>query len=406
MNTVKGLSLKSGKNVFKISPSFNPDNLKDEYVIVSPILRLNAGENITPELLENKTKFLGLAGIKFSTKRIFSKVAQARKNLIKINSIIAVSMIIFGIIAAILFAALMIKPIINLVKGVQIVGKGDFEHKTPVITKDEIGALTKAFNKMTDDLKDAQEAMIKKKLLEEQFSIAEGIQISLIPTEKYFNTAVEVVGYYKSALGVGGDYYDYFKIDDERIGVIISDVAGKGIPASLIMVQIQTVFTTYLNKDSKSAARLIETINNNLAETIQPGLFATVLFVIYNEKSREIMFSNAGHGPLEYFSASENRINKLLTETPPTGIMPGMEYKDTTFKLNSGDIVYMYTDGITEAMSINREEFGNDRLEEIIIKSSRKSAYEINNEIVEAVQKFTKGAEQSDDISLIIMKIK
>ena len=406
LTEIKNLVFKKGKNAFKITPKFSPEDLKSEYEIVTPILRLNPTDNLTPELLKNKTKFLGLAGIKFSTKRIFSKVVEARKNLIKINSIIAVSMIIFGIIAAIFFASLMIKPIINLVKGVQIVGKGDFEHKTAITTKDEVGALTKAFNKMTGDLKDAQEAMIKKKLLEEQFSIAEGIQISLIPTDAFSSPAVEVVGYYKSALGVGGDYYDYLKIDEERIGVIICDVAGKGIPASLIMVQIQTIFTTYLNKDSKSAAKLVETVNNNLAETIQPGLFATMLFFIYNQKTGELVFSNAGHGPFEYFSAKENKINKLLTETPPTGIMPGMEYKDTKLALEKGDVVYMYTDGITEAMSISREEFGNERLEKIIKNSRTKSASEINKEIIEAVQEFTIGAEQSDDISLIIMKVK
>jgi sigma-B regulation protein RsbU (phosphoserine phosphatase) len=315
-------------------------------------------------------------------------------------------MIIFGVIIAIGFTTMMIKPIYNLASGVQIVGTGNLDYQIEVKTKDEIGSLAKQFNKMTGELKIAQEEMFKKKLLEEQFSLAEGIQTSLIPIDTYSTQHVEIVGFYRSALGVGGDYYDFFKIDEERTAVIICDVAGKGIPASLIMVQIRTIFRTFMDLQSTSAAKLVELVNNTLCQSLQAGLFATMLFIIYNSKTKELMFSNAGHGPLEYLSVKTNKIEKITVESPPTGVMPGVKYEDKKVKMSAGDIVYLYTDGISEAMSMTREEYGNERLEGMIKKNAKASAEYINSSLISDLAEFVGDAEQSDDISLIVMKIK
>ena len=214
------------------------------------------------------------------------------------------------------------------------------------------------------------------------------------------------MGFYRSALGVGGDYYDFFKIDTDRTAVIICDVAGKGIPASLIMVQIRTIFRTFIDSQNISAARLLELVNNTLSQSLQAGLFATMLFIIYNSRTRELMFSNAGHGPLEYFSTKTGKFEKVMIESPPTGVMPGVKYEDRKLVMTPGDIVYLYTDGISEAMSEVREEFGNDRMEAIIKKNAKESAEHINKSMISSLADFVGNAEQSDDISLIIMKIK
>jgi serine phosphatase RsbU (regulator of sigma subunit) len=391
-----------------IQPVFNVENLQSEYTLYYPIIFIkDKDQKFTLNQDDYGKRFLGVARIDFSTQRIFNLLKSERDRIFRLTLIIAAIMVGFGLIGAILLSYITVKPITRLVQGVRTVGEGNLEHQIPISTKDEIGLLTFEFNQMTRQLKAAQEEIIKKKVLEEQFSIAEGIQRSLIPSPSMKLKDLSIQGYYKAALGVGGDYFDYFEIDEEHMAVILSDVAGKGIPAALMMVNIRTVYRTYIKQKDITPVEIVSIVNNVLAEDLSSDMFATLFFYIYNRKTRDLLFCNAGHGPLTYYSVREKQVKTVDSRTMPVGIMPdNPQYTNQETRLEPGDIAIVFTDGISEAMNTEREEFGEDRLYSIVAENADKSAEEINRAVIDALDEFVGEAPQHDDISLIIMKIK
>ena len=396
----------SKKPVLLIDPPVDTENLLKKYSLYYPVLY---SKDKNYDMTENDigTKFLGYTKIEFSTEKIFKVIEEQKNEIFKITIIIAIIMIAFGVVGAVFLSYLTVKPITNLVSGVKIVGEGNLEHQIPIKTHDEIGRLTFEFNKMTYQLLQAQDELIKKKVLEEQFSIAEGIQRSLIPTTKLILKELEISGFYKAALGVGGDYFDYFEIDKDRVGGILSDVAGKGIPAALMMVNIRTVFRTNIKRPNITPKEIINILNNVLAEDLANDMFATLFFYIYNKKTKEIIFCNAGHGPLTYYCAKEKKVKTVISRTMPLGVMPNnTQYTNQNTKLESGDIVILFTDGISEAMNTVREEYSEERLFRMLEKNQSKDVEEINKNIISDLDDFVGEAPQHDDISFITMKIK
>ena len=388
-----------------IKPDFDTDRLEKQYSLYYPVMISKDRNNLTEK--DFGTKVIGIVRIDFSTERIFNVINLEINRIVNATFFIFVIMIGIGILGAITLAYFTVKPIKKLVEGAKIVAGGNLDYKIDIETKDEIGRLTYEFNVMTFKLKEAQEEIIKKKVLEEQFTIAEGIQRSLIPQKDLILKEVDVTGFYKAALGVGGDYFDFFQIDNDKIAVILSDVSGKGIPASLMMVNIRTVFKTYIKTEKNSPSKVVSIINNVLSEDLSSDMFATLFFYIFNKRTRELIFCNAGHGPLTYYSSKTRKVETIKTQTMPIGIMPNNpQYQDVKVSLSPGDIVVVFTDGVTEAMNETREEFTEERLFKIIEENSNLSSKELNAKIIQELANFVGSAPQHDDISLIVMKVK
>ena len=387
-----------------ISPKFDVDELQKQYSLYYPVL-VSKDKFLTESDIGKK--IIGIVRIDFSTERIFYVIDAEINRIVRTTLFIFIIMIALGILGAATLAYFTVKPIKKLVEGAKIVAGGNLDYKIGIETNDEIGRLTYEFNLMTAKLKQAQEEIIKKKVLEEQFTIAEGIQRSLIPQGDLILKEVDITGFYKAALGVGGDYFDFFKIDDDKVAVILSDVSGKGIPASLMMVNIRTVFKTYIKTEKNSPSKVVSIINNVLAEDLSSDMFATLFFYIYNKKTKDLVFCNAGHGPLCYYSTKTKKVEIIKTQTMPIGIMPNNpQYSDVPVKLSTGDIVVVFTDGVTEAMNEKREEFTEERLFKIIEENANLSSKELNAKIIDELSKFVGTAPQHDDISLIVMKVK
>lgn len=394
------------KAMITIEPKFEVENLTDKYTLYYPIVMIK-DKNFKLTEKDFGQKFLGIARIDFSTAQILKLIEEQKNQILQISLLIAAVMIGFGIIGAILLSFTTVKPIKKLVEGVKLVAAGNLDYQNPITTKDEIGRLTFEFNKMTTQLKNAQDAIIKKKVLEEQFSIAEGIQRSLIPKSNLILNEIEVAGFYKAALGVGGDYFDFFNIDNERVGVIISDVSGKGIPAALMMVVIRTIFKTYIKRANITPKDIVTIINNVLAEDISNDMFASLFFFTFNKKTREVIFCNAGHGPFTYYSVNEKKVKTIISRTMPIGVMAdNPNYTDQKVKMAKGDVILVFTDGVSEAMNLNRDEFSEEKMYEIVEGIPQLSAQEINQTIIHELDKFVGEAPQHDDISLIVAKVK
>jgi len=293
-----------------------------------------------------------------------------------------------------------------LSEGVNIIGTGNLDYKIFVKSRDEIGVLASQFNSMTDQLKEAQSKEIENRIMQEQLDVAKEIQEGLNPMAYYQNRGIQIKGYTRAAKGVGGDYFDYIEIGEDRVGALISDVSGKGIPASLVMVMIRTVFVSSLRQDPRKiqCSKIVSAINASLSADFAIDKFATLFFMIYDKERETISFSNAGHGPLFCYRADRNICTVTKLEGVPIGIMEDSEYTQAEVPFGIGDIIVLNTDGVTEMRNDQKEEYGRSRVQKFLLKNHDLSADEIVTKLVEDVDTFQGNAPQHDDMTLLVMK--
>jgi sigma-B regulation protein RsbU (phosphoserine phosphatase) len=257
---------------------------------------------------------------------------------------------------------------------------------------------------MTAQIKDAKEKEIESRIMDEQLETAKDIQEGLNPMDYYNKNGIQIKGFTRAAKGVGGDYFDYIDIDENRVGALISDVSGKGIPASLVMVMIRTVFTTYVSRKGVDCSQVVSAINDSLSADFAIDKFATLFFMIYDRSTGELAFSNAGHGPLFCFRSSKNACTNTKLDGVPIGIMEDVVYLQAKVKLAPGDIVMMYTDGVTEMRNAAKEEYGIDRVKKFLIDNNQANAEELVEKLVRDVDDFRGEVPPHDDETMLIFK--
>lgn len=245
---------------------------------------------------------------------------------------------------------------------------------------------------------------LEKQRLEKDLETARNIQKNLLPQKIFQPSHLEIAAYNASAKMVGGDYYDIVKLDDEKILIAVADVSGKGVPAALLMANLQA-FLKSICKQKLPLSEATNLMNDLVAENTTLGSFITFFWGIFDNAKKEFTYVNAGHNPpLHVYN---NSINKLKKGGMILGVLPTtIPYASDTILLNSGDCLVLFTDGITEAMNAKGEEFTDERLEKLVINFCSSGSEELLNIIKQNVEEFTIGAEQSDDITCLVLKVK
>jgi len=246
--------------------------------------------------------------------------------------------------------------------------------------------------------------IVEKKQAERDISIANEIQMSLLPRKFPSTDKFDMYGFSIPAKGVGGDYFDYMKFGPNKVGIVIADVSGKGVPAALIMVMIRSITRTIASL-SKDANMVLSQLNNSLSGDIVEDRYATAFYCALDAEKRILNYSNAGHGPLLLFRSKTKEFELLDTEGMPVGIMPNVEYGQDFIILDKGDMGVLYTDGITEAMNEAHDLFGMDRLQNAIYKNHESTTKEIADAVLADVNEFVGTAPQHDDETMIIFKV-
>jgi len=338
----------------------------------------------------------------FSDKAIHEQARTIR------NTIIVLILVFTGaaIIAAMILAYLTTSPLKKLSEGVSIISTGNLDHKISVHSRDEIEALAEEFNLMTGELKNSKEKEIEGRIMQEQLEVAKEIQEGLNPMGFFNKNGIQIKGYTKAAKGVGGDYFDYLTIDDHRIGALISDVSGKGIPASLVMVMIRTVFVSAIRQDPKfiQCRNIVSAINDALSAEFAIDKFATLFFMMYDRETETVSFSNAGHGPLFCYRASRNLCTVTKIDGMPIGVMEDSEYVQARVPFMPGDIIVLNTDGVTEMRNPQKEEYGMKRLQKMILEHHDKDADKMVETIIADIEAFRDTAPPHDDTTLVVFK--
>lgn len=246
-----------------------------------------------------------------------------------------------------------------------------------------------------------QETLEKNKI-KDQLQVAREIQKSFIPAvpPRYPGFDFDAVNI--SSDEVGGDYFDFIPIVDHQLGVTIADVSGKGVPAALIMASYRASLIAEI-RNNYAIRTILRKVNNLICESVERGKFVTAVYGVLDAKNRIFTFANAGHNPPIHLRAT-GEVEFLTTGGWTLGIQSDKEYEERPIHIRSGDILVLYTDGVTEAENPRQELFGTDRLVELVKSNGNRSAREIRETIVDEVIRFRDPETQPDDLTLMIIK--
>jgi sigma-B regulation protein RsbU (phosphoserine phosphatase) len=300
----------------------------------------------------------------------------------------------------------------ELFAGTERVRQGDFTHKIAIHAHDQLGELAESFNSMTASIEDLLIEQAEKKRLEEELRIAHEIQMSLLPQGPLGMPGLSVTAISVPAREVGGDYYDFFPLDDRRLGVLIADVSGKGTSAALYMAELKGLVLS-LSRIHTSPRDLLISANQIIAEHLDARSFITMTYAVLDLRARVMTYARAGHTPLIYLPATGSR--RELQILAPDGLVLGLKIDkgemferllcEETMTIHEGDLFVLFTDGITEAMDATDDCFGDARLARIIEDHAHLSGEELRERVLREVAAFVGGAPQHDDMTMILLKI-
>lgn len=302
------------------------------------------------------------------------------------------------------------RPIRSLAQASKQIAGGDFNHEVRLLRrKDEVGDLNHSFIRMQHKLKsyieDLKKTTAEMQKIESELQIAHDIQMSIIP--KLFppfpeRTDLDLFGTLIPVKEVGGDLYDFFFIDETRLVLAIGDVSGKGVPASLFMAVTRTLLRARFTRNAK-ASDIVRIVNDDLCKENTQKMFVTFFLAILNVATGELEYCNAGHNPPYIIGA--NGIRELEAfHGYPLGIQADKPYKSARERMRKGETIVLFTDGITEAENKQFEFFEEEKLLKVLAEHAEDTAQQLTKAILDGVNAFTMMHQQSDDITLLVMK--
>jgi len=351
-----------------------------------------------------------LLSVQIPEREIFTEIEE-QNELFYFTTAIFFAIMLIGVFCFI--SILINRPLKKFTFDIARLSGGDLDRKIVVRSKDEIGKLAIAFNKMTANLKASIEETARehaeKERIGAELNIAKQIQASMLPCifppfpER---SDIDIYALMLPAKEVGGDFYDFFLINENTLAVVIADVSGKGVPAALFMVIAKTLIKNNAQY-GKSPKEVFEIVNNLLCENNDAGMFVTAFMGYLDLAGGKFTFVNAGHNPP--LLRQNGQWSFLKTESGfVLGGMEDMFYRQDEIILTKGDELFLYTDGITEATSsaVANEFFGEKRLFEAVNKYFDLSLKEFTISIKREVDKFAAGTEQADDITALALKFR
>lgn len=277
-------------------------------------------------------------------------------------------------------------------------------YKLEQFTEEDLRLLTLLANLAAIKIENAKlvEQGIEKEKMEKELSLASQIQRDFLPKEMPKSESYEIVGSNVPCYQVGGDYYDFIDIDPERIGISIADVSGKGVSASLLMASLRAALQSEVHSEY-DIERMVKKLNDFVHRSSGTNKFITFFFSELNKKTSELKYINAGHNPPLIVDKKGN-VRRLESSGFCLGMFPNIDYKVEKLKLSVGDTALLFTDGITESRNKDNKEFEDKRLVQILKKNTKIGAQDLMDKINQELEKFTRGTEQMDDQTIVVIK--
>jgi sigma-B regulation protein RsbU (phosphoserine phosphatase) len=362
---------------------------------------------IEQTLLSVNTRISALLSVVFANQGDMAQISASQASLIGFMIIGILLAIVELISAAIGFSmtGTITGAVHNLYQGTLKIGRGDFSHRIPVKGNDQLADLGHSFNQMTEQLENLVIVAKEKERLQSELAIASEVQKQLFPRSAPTCQTIELLGACEPARSASGDYYDYLLLPNGNLAVAIGDVAGKGISAALLMASIQSIMRTQLlagQAGRLSTASIVAQLNRQLYANTSPEKYATFFFGVYEETTRELIYTNAGH--LSPLILRDGKTTELEVTGTVVGLFPGSQYEEQRVTLASGDLMVAFTDGITEPENAYGEEFGSERLSDTVLRNQKCETVEIVAKVMEAVRHWSNAPELPDDMTVLIAR--
>jgi serine phosphatase RsbU (regulator of sigma subunit) len=359
-----------------------------------------------PLILQGTTK-IGEVHLGVSRSTIDKVVGQAWRQVM----LVAFIFLSGGLLGSFVLVSFILRPVAELTKGVEAIGGGYLNYQIPAMRNNELGQLAVTFNRMTLELKTATERALEQERIKKELQLAHQIQQTLLPKQTPEVPGFSFGALYRAAKEVGGDYYDFLWLDKHKLGLAVADVCGKGVPAAMLMSMARSMLKS-IARNYESPAEVLCELNRLLSGDLKNGMFITVLYAVLDVPKKSLTYALAGHNPGMLVNKTAHKIKILGCEPPclPVGLDRGPTFEkliqDKKITLAPRDVVVLYTDGVTEAMNAEREEFGELGLRASIEGQPVASdAASLIQALDGHLTDFCGDFPQSDDIAAIILKV-
>ncbi|CAN5505099.1 hypothetical protein BH23ACI1_BH23ACI1_24070 [soil metagenome] len=366
-------------------------------------------------------------GLDYSLGEVYRRIAPTRRVLNQDTTVGEMFVVILIALAGLLFIIQLVALVMGLAlarsitssihelfAGTERIRHGDFTHRIDVTTKDQLGELAGSFNQMTASIEGLLQTAAEKKRLEEELRIARQIQMSLLPRGPLQVPGLGITALCVPAREVGGDYYDFFPLPNERLGVLIADVSGKGTSAALYMAELKGLVLALSQTHGSPRALLID-VNRIISEHLDSRSFITMTYAVIDLKEGFMTYCRAGHTPLIFLPGPAHGPAEAQVLTPSGMVLglriPGAAEKfdellhEERIELTTGDVIVLYTDGISEAMNNDSDLFGDARLSRLVEEHGHLDSGELRERILRELEAFVGPAEQHDDMTMVLLKI-
>lgn len=372
----------------------------------TPVLEWSTGQTGREEVFELTTRFSAVLGL-LSRSQSADATQMATTLGYALWGLFGFALVVSTVVAVSLTRTIT-SAINELYIGARHVSQGNFAYRTPIRGHTQLTELARSFNSMTGSIERLIEDSRERQKLESELAIANEMQRQLFPKQRPQLPGLDALGVCKPANVVSGDFYDYVDLDDHHVAIAFGDVAGKGISSALVMASAHSTIRTLLGR-LRGADDLAATVVEIVAETNQqlfagtaPELFTTLFFGVYSNVSGELVYVNAGHLP-PLLIRDGQRIPLEVTGMV-IGAFPGIKYESRSVSLQAGDLLAAFTDGITEPENPYGEEFGEERLWDLLHRQGDRPIDDIIAAVMEEVSAWVGGPVQQDDMTMLLMR--
>jgi len=305
-----------------------------------------------------------------------------------------------------LFAGALIYSITRAVnridRGTRAVERGDFSYRIGLKRKNQLGEVAQSFDRMTESISSLLSKVAEQERLQSEIDIAASIQRNLLPREGPRFRGVSFSAHFEPTASIGGDYYDVFSLDKQRLAVTIGDVSGHGLSTGLVMAMVKAAITTLVEEGAEEDS-LFRRLNELVYRSTERRAFMTLGFTIFDLERRTVRHTNAGH---LYPYVLRDGVEPYAIEVPslPLGVRPGIEPHTSELELREGDTYVYLSDGIIEAIDYHDNPFGFDRLERILAHLANENPAVVQQSILDAVAEYTGGAPAADDSTVMVLR--
>jgi serine phosphatase RsbU (regulator of sigma subunit) len=343
------------------------------------------------------------SGLTFGIARPIGESLNGMRRAAAQNFGLGLGMVALALVGILPLSHRMTRNLRVLAQGVENLAQGNLEARVSLRSRDEIGQLARTFNHMAEELRRHQQHLVEQERLKQELAMSRRIQEELLPRTPLNPGFVEVKGVSIPAREVGGDFFNYFLLPSGDVALLVGDVSGKGLPAALLMANLQATLQARLPVEN-DLARLAAQLDREIGAATPEEVYLTLFMGILDGNQGSLRYVNAGHNT-QFAIHAAGSVERMDSTGRPLGLMPGGSYQEHCLLLKKGDSLFLYTDGLVETTNPTGEEFGLDRLEALLVEERSSELNRVLIRVEETVRMHRGNGEVVDDATMVSLKV-